>query len=308
MESNGFDKLFTKTRPHILEMICLSLDFESFKKCLKVSRAWSGVLTSKVFLTKVKLVFSKDIIQDEITLRKMSREGDTHGVRRILSSGLVNVDCCHCVCRESRGIKLVLQHSDDCDDGHDTPLILAATMGHQEIMRLLINAGANVNWCGPTDLGKEYNRKRFSPLIKATSYNEIEVVKLLIDAGAYIDQADGIGRTPLQYAVIAGCVDVINLLLDNGADINSADEDGTTSLILAIMIGIPANLYSDIVKLLIERGADLEKADEDGDTPLTKAVRYGMLEMVKLLIANGASLTHDAGGGTPVGLAFENVN
>ena len=287
MEPNGFDKLFTKTRPHILEMICVSLDFESFKKCLKVSRAWSGVLTRKVFLTKVKLVFSKDIILDEMTLRKMSREGDTHGVQRILSSGLVNVDC---------------------DDGIDTPLILAAIMGHLEIMRLLINAGANVNWCGPTDLGKEYNRKRFSPLIKATSYNEIEVVKLLIDAGAYIDQADGIGRTPLQYAVNAGCVDLINLLLDNGADINSADEDGTTSLILAIMIGIPANLFSDIVKLLIKRGADLEKADEDGDTPLTKAVRYGMLEMVKLLIANGASLTHDAGGGTPVGLAFENVN
>ena len=79
MESNGFDKLFTKTRPHILEMICLSLDFESFKKCLKVSRAWSGVLTSKVFLTKVKLVFSKDIIQDGMTLREMSREGDIHG-------------------------------------------------------------------------------------------------------------------------------------------------------------------------------------------------------------------------------------
>ena len=293
MEPNGFDKLFTKTRPHILEMICVSLDFESFKKCLKVSRAWSGVLTRKVFLTKVKLVFSKDIILDEMTLRKMSREGDTHGVQRILSSGLVNVDCSQCEC---------------CDDGHDTPLILAATMGHQEIMRLLINAGANVNWCGPTDLGKEYNRKRFSPLIKATSYNEIEVVKLLIDAGAYIDQADGIGRTPLQYAVNAGFVDLINLLLDNGADINSADKDGTTSLILAIEIGIPTKLYSDIVKLLIERGADLEKADEDGDTPLTKAVRYGMLEMVKLLIANGASLTHDAGGGTPVGLAFENVN
>ena len=285
MESNGFDKLFTKTRPHILEMICLSLDFESFKKCLKVSRAWSGVLTRKVFLTKVKLVFSKDIILDEMTLRKMSREGDTHGVQRILSSGLVNVDC---------------------DDGIYTPLILAAIMGHLEIMRLLINAGANVNWCGPTDLGKEYNLKRLSPLIKATFYNEIEAVKLLIDAGAYIDQADSIGRIPLQHAVIAGCVDVINLLLDYGADINSADQDGTTSLILALSGW--QYLASDIVKLLIKRGADLEKADEDGETPLIKAVRYDMPEMVKLFIANGASLTHDAGGGTPFGLAFENVN
>ena len=257
-----------------MEMICLSLDFESFKKCLKVSKAWSGVLTNKVFLTKVKLVFSKDILQEELTLRKMSREGDAYEVRRILSSGLVNVDC---------GDGVEHEHEED----HGTPLKLAATMGHPEIVRLLINAGANVNWCGPTDL------ERASPLIEAVTYHKIEVVKLLIDEGACIDQTDWAGRTALQYASFSGCVDGVKLLLDNGADVNSADEYGTTSLIYVIRYGVHDVATTSIAKLLIERGADLDKLDADGETPLNMAVRNNMLEIVKLLIDHGASPTHD---------------
>ena len=42
-----FDQLFIKTRPHILEKMCLSLDFESFKNCLEVNKAWKDTLKSK---------------------------------------------------------------------------------------------------------------------------------------------------------------------------------------------------------------------------------------------------------------------
>ena len=288
MESNSFDKLFTMPRPHILETMCLSLDFESFKKCLKVNRPWSGVLTNKIFQRKVKTVFREEILEEELTLRKMCMEGNAYGVRRILSRGLVNIDC-------DDGVKL----------GHDTPLILAATMGHPEIVRLLINAGANVNWCGPTDYGEKEGLQRLTPLITAANENKIEVVKLLLDAGAYIDQADSIGWTPLQYAIFARSVDGVNLLMDYGADINFVNERGETSLHLAIEIVRLVPNIARIAKLLLERGADLEKADKDGATPLTKAVRYNMPYMVKLLIDNGASLTHDAGDGTPLRLAHE---
>ena len=119
-KEHPFDILFTRNVPHIPEKIFLSLDFESFKNCLKVSKPWSEVLTNKIFQRKVKTRFRKEILEEELTLRKMCMEGNAYGVRRILSSGLVNIDC-------DDGVKL----------GHDTPLILAATMGHPEIVRLL---------------------------------------------------------------------------------------------------------------------------------------------------------------------------
>ena len=34
-----FDEIFTKTRPHILEKISLSLDYETFKSCQEVNKA-----------------------------------------------------------------------------------------------------------------------------------------------------------------------------------------------------------------------------------------------------------------------------
>ena len=277
MESCEFDKLFTKTRPHIFEMICLSLDYETFKNCLRVNRAWSGVLTNKILQPKVKSVFREEMQDEEDTLLNMSEEGDTEGVRRILSSGLVNVDC-------EIG-------------GHETPLIRASTMGHRDIVQLLLNAGADVN--------QEIRYKKCmakSPLMMAAFYNHKDVVKLLIDAGAETDKADNLGMTPLHRAVWQNGVEVVKLLLDNGADVNKAidDDAGITPLIYAAFYG-----YYDVAKLLIDRGARVEKASNEGETPLITAVGQNKKEVVKLLLDSGASVTDGGGAWTPFGVALE---
>ena len=90
--SQDFDTLFTKARPHVLEKVCLSFDYETFKNCLEVNEAWKNVLTSKAFQKKAKVVFQKEIMEDEEKLPMRSREGNTEEVRKLLSSGMVNVD------------------------------------------------------------------------------------------------------------------------------------------------------------------------------------------------------------------------
>ena len=67
MASHDFDTIITEARPHILEKICLSLDYESFKKCLEVNKAWKGALTSGTSQEKAKSVFEKDISKDQMT-------------------------------------------------------------------------------------------------------------------------------------------------------------------------------------------------------------------------------------------------
>ena len=61
MALGEFDTLFTKHRPHILERICLSLDYNTFKNCLVINEAWKSVLTGKTFLNKAKFVFQEEI-------------------------------------------------------------------------------------------------------------------------------------------------------------------------------------------------------------------------------------------------------
>ena len=58
----AFDRLFKRNVPHILEKIFLSLDYESFKKCLCVSVDMRKALTSALFQTKGKSVFHEEIL------------------------------------------------------------------------------------------------------------------------------------------------------------------------------------------------------------------------------------------------------
>ena len=61
MGSCPLDILFSKNVPHILEKIFLSLDYESFKSCLRVSNAWREQLTSELLKRKAKKVFRREI-------------------------------------------------------------------------------------------------------------------------------------------------------------------------------------------------------------------------------------------------------
>ena len=61
-----FDQLFTKTVPHIIEQIFFSMDYESFKQCLEVSKSWNDLLTSKSFLRRGKSAFCEELLREEM--------------------------------------------------------------------------------------------------------------------------------------------------------------------------------------------------------------------------------------------------
>ena len=65
-ECNGFDTLFEKSVPHILERIFFYLDYESFKTCGDVCKVWKDLLTSQTFRRKAKTMFSGEILKAEL--------------------------------------------------------------------------------------------------------------------------------------------------------------------------------------------------------------------------------------------------
>ena len=65
---NGFATLFENAVPHISERIFFSLDYESFKTCLNVSKVWKELLTSQTFRRRAKTVFSDGILKAELYL------------------------------------------------------------------------------------------------------------------------------------------------------------------------------------------------------------------------------------------------
>ena len=83
-EPCAFNKLFTKSVPHILEKIFFSLDYKSFKICKEVSNSWNDLLTLESFKRMGKSVF-REVIVDELV--HASFNGNSKEVRSIITSG-----------------------------------------------------------------------------------------------------------------------------------------------------------------------------------------------------------------------------
>ena len=279
MDSSAFNTLFSKNVPHLLEKIFFFLDYESYKKCLEVSKVWNYLLTSDSFQMKGKSVFHIEIFKDGVELYKTAEKGDKAKAQKLLSIGMVDVN--------------ITEPSLLC-----TPLIIAAHHGNQDMVQLLFDSGADLN---------KADRGGFTPLHHAAGYGKIDTVRLLINlgaepqltkaanknwkaiiqvllqAGANPNMTDLKGECPLHVATLEDYKDIVHLLLQHGAKPNMRNQDGTTPLHWAAVLG-----HLDVAKQLIDGGADPNSTDIWGMTPLHEAVRYGKKVIVNLLVDSGA--------------------
>jgi RNA polymerase sigma factor (sigma-70 family) len=140
------------------------------------------------------------------------------------------------------------EHLDTYSPEGFTALALAAHFGHVEVMRLLVDRGADVNRVAT-------HRLAVTPLHAALFGRQIAAALLLVERGADVTLARGgsgwkrAGWTPLHYAAGMGFSALVQPLLDRGADPSRPDEEGKTPLDVAI----DAN-YSDIATVLRSRG------------------------------------------------------
>ncbi len=88
----------------------------------------------------------------------------------------------------------------------ESPLMLAALKGYQDLAEKLIRKGADVNKTG------------WTPLHYAASGGHLSLISLLLENSAYIDAESPNGTTPLMMAAMYGTPAAVKLLLREGAD------------------------------------------------------------------------------------------
>ncbi len=162
----------------------------------------------------------------------------------------------------------------DPKDKPVSPLVRASRGGHLEIIRLLLDAGADPNRISA------YGNS--SALTDAIEQNHLEVVALLLKAGAKVNTPVEDKRTALHYAIRQKNPDLIQSLLKAGADVNAQDYWGGTVLHEAAESG-----SAKLVAQVIAAGADLNvPLKRDRVTALMLAVPHP--ECLKLLLDAGA--------------------
>jgi hypothetical protein len=155
-----------------------------------------------------------------------------------------------------------------------TALMVAAKYGHIEMVRLLVERGAEVDATEPGG---------FTALMLASFRGYREIAVTLLENGADMNVALEDGRTPLFAAVAKGAEDLVLLLVDRGADLQHEDARGWTALHHAAQLG-----HLAIVRLLLEQGADGDARTHKNRSPLDLAGWDGHAEVEALLREYGA--------------------
>ena len=153
-------------------------------------------------------------------------------------------------------------------DGN-TLLMFASNAGHLEVVRLLLEYGANPN------IQNEY---QLTPLIDASEKGHLEIVRLLLENGADPNRRLHNEDTPLIIASRIGHLEIVRLLLEYGANPNLKNKYGNTPLMLASQKGL-----LEMVRLLLEHGADPTIKDKYGFFALMYALKQGNNDIVDLL-------------------------
>ncbi|KAJ7674252.1 ankyrin repeat-containing domain protein [Mycena rosella] len=188
---------------------------------------------------------------------------------------------------------LVSNEPDTCaiSGPYGSALQAASGMGHEGIVRLLIEYGADINLM--TSGGRYHNALQaasaggYEPIVQlliehganisftdvlhtASSRGHEQIVRLLIKHGANMTSTNA-----LQAASSTGNEQIVRLLMEHGANVDSSG-----ALVAASRGG-----HEHIVRLLIEHGADINS------TPaLDEALSRGDGQIIRLLIEHGADV------------------
>ncbi|XP_072932133.1 protein fem-1 homolog A-like [Epargyreus clarus] len=152
-----------------------------------------------------------------------------------------------------------------------TPLWVAAVAGRARALRVLLEAGAQVD--APSDTGS-------TPLRSACFVSHVEVAELLLRGGADVNRANHNGGTCLINAVQSPRL--CALLLRAGAAVDARDAQLKTALHYAVQ-----EHRLETARLLLQHGADPLLRSAAGDDALRIACTKGAGQIMKMLLSRG---------------------
>jgi ankyrin repeat protein len=166
------------------------------------------------------------------------------------------------------------------DDRGITPLMYSAVAGSTEVMRLLIDKGADVN-----------ATNAFGSTALMWSVSDLSKTRLLLDAGANVNTASKAGRTALLIAAMSDrSAEIVRLLIAKGADVKAKDAGNFTTLNAATV-----GNDTETIRIFLDAGIDVNAPGGPGITPLMNVASHGNTSAVKMLLAKSAKVNAVSG-------------
>ncbi|HPH02821.1 MAG TPA: SUMF1/EgtB/PvdO family nonheme iron enzyme [Spirochaetota bacterium] len=208
-------------------------------------------------------------LQQDRMLLDAVRKADVAGVRKAIADGARPKYC--------------------ADEEDDHVLKLAVTATNDEIVKLLLEAGADANFKIPAGFGSgslAMLRAKTTPILADAAWTgSLQIVKALLEKGANVNDVNSDGVSPLHAAVKHEAI--VDELLKNGATVGGQGTRAGSHLQMAVSRGILR-----VVRKLLDHGADPNDRDIFLNHPvLASALTDDKEAIARLLIEKGADLS-----------------
>lgn len=171
-------------------------------------------------------------------------------------------------------VRLLLNKKADInakDEIYGNALSAASSEGHEDVVLLLLESGANIN-----DEGGRYH----GPALSVASFcGHEKVVRLLLEKGANVNAEGGYHGHALSAASYEGHEEVVQVLIENGAHVNAYGGTYSNALSAALLGG-----HEKIARLLLKMEADVNAKGTTYSNALSAASRSGHQSMLRLLL------------------------
>ena len=187
-------------------------------------------------------------------------------------------------------VKILLElgvnvNAESCKHINVRPLHKAIESGYTEMVELLIQYGADVTAEGTNDKYGEA-LKHATPLHHAAYFGHFDIVQILVEIGVELDRRNLLGDTALSLCISFGKhnYEISNYLIEKGASINELLKPAIKNQDFEFIEGLLA--YGANPNYLV----DEPFCDKSYPAALHQALETGNLEIIKLLLKNGAEV------------------
>jgi ankyrin repeat protein len=177
----------------------------------------------------------------------------------------------------------------DVDRGKNA-LHLAVDRGHEEIVRLLVDAGADVNHSHSLIMTNSV----LHTALGQRNVN-INIVHILLTHGADVNALSGWNaESPLQIVVWSGQKELTRMLVDAGANVNYVNLRSNDPVAKNLPLQHAVEQQNiDLVRILLGAKANIGAVGYRWKTPLWTAAKCGHEDIVKLFLDSGEDLTRE---------------
>jgi len=170
-----------------------------------------------------------------------------------------------------------------CANEHP-PVTYAALMRRVDIIKLLVDVGADMNAC----LSVEDGGTNTPPLYYASEIGSLEAVEYMVEkGGADVDWKNKFGDTPGMWVANTkehtDALDILKYYANRGMDMNVVNTGGYTMMHKAASRGT-----MDTIRYLVEEhNVNIVSDTEDGNLPLHYAANRHSLDIVSYIVEHG---------------------